>query len=208
MQKPIIKADAITNLTDARYFAAQYVDYIGFDISKISITTINAIKEWIAGAAVVAEVGWLTPLEVIDFVNTSGLNVIQINQFADARTIRLLIQVTVIQEVILEDLQNVAFADTLFATNQLAVDWFLLDYTRNGFAWDSLSPQHREQLRAWCEQYPILLNITHRVEELPDILSSISPKGVCVSGSEEEKVGFKSFDEMNDWFDALEEITT
>lgn len=39
----------ITNLTDARYFAARQVDFLLFDLSYIRIPQILEIQDWIAG---------------------------------------------------------------------------------------------------------------------------------------------------------------
>ena len=55
-----IKASKIENLTDARYFAAQGVEYLGFDLTNIEenqekYRTIHAIKEWVEGVQFVGE---------------------------------------------------------------------------------------------------------------------------------------------------------
>jgi len=56
----IIKAGSITNLTDARFFAAVDIDYIGFCFDPLSPDYISpqtalAIKGWIHGPQIVAE---------------------------------------------------------------------------------------------------------------------------------------------------------
>ena len=45
-------ATQVTNLTDARYFAARGIDYLLFDIDKISLSQILEIKEWVEGPEV------------------------------------------------------------------------------------------------------------------------------------------------------------
>ncbi len=42
-------ASNITNLTDARYFAAYGVDYLLFDLGQISIDSIKEIVDWVSG---------------------------------------------------------------------------------------------------------------------------------------------------------------
>lgn len=59
-ERKIIKAGSITNLTDARFFAAYDVDYIGFCFDPLSPDYISpqnalAIKGWISGPKIVAE---------------------------------------------------------------------------------------------------------------------------------------------------------
>lgn len=55
-----IIATGITNLTDARYFAAMGVDWMGFDLRKeprISIEQMHAIMDWVEGPQWLVEVG-------------------------------------------------------------------------------------------------------------------------------------------------------
>jgi len=47
-----VKASSISNLTDARYFAAWHVDWLGFDLtanglSVLSLPEVKEIKDWI-----------------------------------------------------------------------------------------------------------------------------------------------------------------
>ena len=60
MLSKIVKAGSITNLTDARFFAAYDVDFIGFNFDPKSPDYISpqnalAIKGWITGPKIVAE---------------------------------------------------------------------------------------------------------------------------------------------------------
>ncbi len=56
MSRPKIIAAHITNLTDARYFAAQGVDYLLFDSALISLSGMMEIKEWIEGPAILLRI--------------------------------------------------------------------------------------------------------------------------------------------------------
>ncbi len=53
---PIIAAN-ITNLTDARYFAAQGVDYLLFDLDVLSCDQVLEIKEWVSGPEILLVTG-------------------------------------------------------------------------------------------------------------------------------------------------------
>ena len=48
LTKKVIAAN-ITNLTDARYFAARGVDFLLFDLSQVSLDKVFEIKEWVEG---------------------------------------------------------------------------------------------------------------------------------------------------------------
>lgn len=56
MSRPKIIATQISNLTDARYFAAQGVDFLLFDSSVINIEKMIEIREWIEGPAILLAV--------------------------------------------------------------------------------------------------------------------------------------------------------
>ena len=42
-------ASHVSNLTDARYFAARGVDYLLYDLDEISVEKIAEIQEWVSG---------------------------------------------------------------------------------------------------------------------------------------------------------------
>lgn len=52
MSRPKVIAANITNLTDARYFAAWEVDYILFDLDSLQIDQVKEICDWISGPQV------------------------------------------------------------------------------------------------------------------------------------------------------------
>jgi hypothetical protein len=47
--RPKIIAANITNLTDARYFAAWEVDFLLFDLDVMSLEKVDEIREWVSG---------------------------------------------------------------------------------------------------------------------------------------------------------------
>ena len=60
MYNPQIKASQITNLTDARYFAAWGVEWLGFGLESgqdyfVTTAQMAAIKEWVEGPKMVGE---------------------------------------------------------------------------------------------------------------------------------------------------------
>jgi len=64
LTRRVIAAD-ITNLTDARYFAARGVDYLMFDMAKVALDRIIEIKDWVEGP------------ELILSLDSSSLNLIE-----------------------------------------------------------------------------------------------------------------------------------
>lgn len=49
MLKRKVVASQVTNLTDARYFAARGIDYLLFDLDQVSLDKIIEINEWVEG---------------------------------------------------------------------------------------------------------------------------------------------------------------
>jgi phosphoribosylanthranilate isomerase len=63
-----------------------------------------------------------------------------------------------------------------------------------------------ELLQRACQQYPIFLSLKFTAPQLNGIISALAPAGISLKGGEEEKVGIKSFDELDEIFEELEEL--
>jgi len=78
-----VKASAISNLTDARYFAAWHVDWLGFKFEEqesdaISPHEVMAIQEWIEGPKIVGEFQDLSAAEILDLAKHCDLDVLEV----------------------------------------------------------------------------------------------------------------------------------
>ena len=73
-----------------------------------------------------------------------------------------------------------------------------------GQAFKIVPPFRWEFLQKTCAQYPIILDLECSHEEVEAVLSTLNPAGLNLTGDEEEKVGFKSFDELDEILDRLE----
>ena len=62
----------------------------------------------------------------------------------------------------------------------------------------------KEQLQEICKQYEVFLSIDLTATNVQKILTTIQPLGISVKGGVEEKVGFKSYDELDKIFEVLE----
>jgi phosphoribosylanthranilate isomerase len=82
----------------------------------------------------------------------------------------------------------------------------LLNFDKGGFNWNDV--QNGEILNAgivqdFCQRFPILLGIGIQASELPSMLEYLQPAGLHLLGGEEEKTGVKSFDDVDELFEAL-----
>ncbi len=82
MLRTKVKASSVTNLTDARYFAAWEVYWLGFDLDPhserhVSPTAFEAIREWVDGVEVTGEFNLQSPEEIREAVEVLRLDAVQ-----------------------------------------------------------------------------------------------------------------------------------
>jgi phosphoribosylanthranilate isomerase len=207
MLKTRVKASQITNLTDARYFAARGVEWLGFNLDAgtenfIHPQNIKAIKEWLEGPKLVGEFGMQDNSEINAAVEFLDLDVIQVGMYSDISSLALN-DVTIIKEIVVEKDADYYDLRTTLESNSANVNTFLLNYSKNNISWNSISSK-KNVLKGLCEKHKIILSIDFNLNELNDILESIPIYGLSLKGGGEEKVGYKSFDELDEILDALE----
>jgi len=155
-----IKASQVSNLTDARYFAALGVDYLGFklDLSheeRLSEALFHGIKEWVEGPKIVAEIG-KTPLDLIHQIfNAEDYDVIQ----------------SALPNISSDQITDLSIDSLDELNNCLPSEIYLPDFSP--FREMDLYAQ-KDKLQALCK------------------------------GSMEEKVGFKSYEDLDEFFEIYE----
>lgn len=208
-----VKASAITHLTDARYFAAWETEWLGFFLSpgtaeSVSTQLVAALREWVDGVKICGEFGLATAEDILAAVEVLKLRAIQVGMLTPQDVLKELKGKTeILQEIVVESYIPASELTEMMAERSELVDYFILQCTKGGITWDDIQqgiPFNKEQLLDWAQQFPLLLDI-QLGDQAPDaLLESIPLKGFCVQGGEEEKVGYKSFDELDEFFEALE----
>lgn len=212
MLKTQVKASSVTNLTDARYFAAWEVKWLGFNLDAnaenyIAPVNMKAIKEWVDGVEVIGEFGMQTAAEIEQTAKLLEIETIQVGQFADVELVKSLSKFSIFKEIIVES--TTSETELLDQIESFApyCKHFLLDFDKNGFTWEDLKSDgvlSLELVKKLCSQYSILISINCPASELEDLLAILSPTGISVKGGEEEQVGMKSFDELDEVFEVIE----
>jgi phosphoribosylanthranilate isomerase len=214
MSKLIIKANEIGNLTDARYFSAREVDWLGFSLdsnneNNLPIHQIIAIREWVSGPGIVAEMGTMIEIETIgQVIAILKPDAIQVGPFCNIESLAAAGSTPVIRELI---------PDTFTQLDDYLYEWrawekhlafFLLNLEKNGFSWQQIKNNEPalSRLKQLCSEYEVMLSLVFEQSELAEILSELKPYGLSFNGGTEEKVGMKSFELLDDIFDNLEEI--
>lgn len=196
----LVKASCITNLTDARYFAAKEVAFLGFNLEEdtpdyLEPMYMKAIREWVEGPKVVGEF-LHSPAEVVrEAASFFGLDAVEVSPkiaLAPLEGLEVLLRIPANT-----DQTDRAFQD-LFQAAAPFVEYYILDLT--GTDW-------RIRLPLWqhlCANYPVLLHITEPASALPALIEALQPAGLSLSGGEEEKIGVKLFEDVDEVFDWLE----
>lgn len=209
MLKTKIKASAITNLTDARYFAAWDIEWMGFSLDPgsdhfVDPNTVHAIKEWVEGPQITGEFNLQSAADIQSLVENLNLDAIQVGPFTPVETLMELdTEVPVIKEIVFELATQASEVETILEAHAAQCAYFLFNFDSNGLGLNNL-PVAASWLQEMCAEYPILLSMADLNEQLGTILDDFQPAGLSVRGGEEEKVGYKSFDELDDLFEALE----
>jgi len=197
----LIKASSITNLTDARYFAAKEVHFLGFNLEEgtpgyLDPMYMKAIREWVQGpkitgefdrtpAAVVREAALFYGLDAVQVTHTDGL--------ASLEGLEVILAVPANAEI--------AAMEAIFQA-AVPVHYFLVDFTAVPHAVSLLL----ENAGAWKQlfaTYPVLLHLDAPAAELSSLVDALQPAGLALRGGEEEMVGVKSFDEIDAVFESL-----
>lgn len=206
-----VKASQVTNLTDGRYFAAWEVEWVGFNFelgtgTYVDIQKMKDIREWLEGPKFVGEFGLATVETIRETATFLALDVVQLNHFTDVETAKALSGIPLIKEVlVLKDSDNTNLLEALnaFGTH---VDSFLIDFTKAGISWSEIKEGvylDFEDLKTACANFKVILSVDLTLENLSEVRETLKPYGLNVTGGEEEKVGYKSFDDIDEIIEAL-----
>ncbi|MCB9317139.1 MAG: hypothetical protein H6569_13445 [Lewinellaceae bacterium] len=198
----LIKASTITNLTDARYFAAKEVDFLGFNLEEgtedyLDPIFMKAIREWVEGPKIVGEFGETPAGTVLEAARFFELDVVQVGP---TDNLELLKDLEVI--LTLPASEDPTGLEAIFQKNAPHVAYFLLDFSAQKNAAAKLQ-DHAAAWKKLFSTYPTLLDVNLEADALATLLDQLNPAGLALRGGEEEQVGVKSFDEIDAIFDAL-----
>ncbi len=198
----LLYASTITNLTDARYFAAREVNFLGFNLETgtpgyLDPIYMKAMREWVEGPAITGEFSRSTATTVLEAADFFGLDAVCLRgtHYLDA------LPMFEGRTLLLEIEPGVGLAETERIFEQAApwVKWFILHFSgadaAETAAWQNL-----------FRRYPALLQPEVAAEQLPQLIADYQPAGLLLRGGEEVQVGVKSFDEIEAIFEALERV--
>ena len=209
-----IKASSITNLTDARYFAAWMIDWMGFDLTigsetYVSPQTIQAIHGWVDGVEKIGEFSLQEADEILSAIDMLTLDGVQLGMFTDLATMeKVHKKVPIIKEIVIDQESTSQWLKDHLTQMAPFTDKFLLNFDKNALSWEAVKRSSKikiEDLQDIFQQYPILLSIDVNASNVQEIIEELRPLGLNVKGGDEERVGVKSYDELDQLFEVLEE---
>lgn len=180
-----IKAGNISHLTDARYFAAYGVQWLGFNFIKdqsnaLQLEDAKTIKNWIAGPTIVAEFDKIEVDYIFEICHQLETNWIQIP--GKSELINLLSDYQIIQTFDHNDVSNTNNKD-VFRFNMHSLN----------------------QVNDVLQTNPAaIFKVNDDMELTKNIILKTKLTSIEIQGAHESEVGLKSFDEINDLFDWLE----
>ncbi len=176
MLKIKVIATGVENLTDARYFAAMGVEAVCFDLSAISPESYYAIKEWIEGVQV-----------YVKYTSES--------MDADAVIIDQLETYQADGSMILESSYD-SIRESSLPAGQII---------NEHQAWQEYDQGKQAEIISYAATQSHYLHIPWTKELLEAAVAADEIHGIVVSGGAEEKIGYKSFLELDELFDIVEE---
>lgn len=194
-----IKLNAVTNLSDARYCAGMGVSYIGFcldanNINFLEPSKLNAIAQWIAGVGIIFEFDAFD--EEAYQINSASIapEFIQVNQCEDWNLLTST-AVPIIHRMIFNNNWNELFA----AANNSAAQYILIDNL------DSESILNKsEELATLCDLKQIAISGNIHKDHAVQLVNTYNLWAIAIDGGEEQRIGIKNFDDMADFFEAIE----
>ena len=191
--KTKIAVTSVSNLHDARYCAGMGVNWVSFPIvgeQAVSPSDFEEIVGWITGPELLAEVIGNSEADLSSY-QFDGLFTDQMALFERfSSDVPCFFQIDI-------DAKNSDEVEALLAQVHANAKAILLKSEK------ALADQSADWLSALCQKYSIILSFAFSPEEADKALK-LSPLGLGLTGSEEQKVGLNDFEGLADVLEALE----
>lgn len=204
-----IKAGKITNLSDARYFSAMGVEMLGFCLDPtvdehLTLQTFAPIRGWVEGPVMIAELGFMEPEQLLSTTALIQVDGVQLSMFSQVPDAIYDSEMRVIREIPVENRD-----DKQSLTKKLSAcqheEEVLMDCMAGNLSWPVLQGNSAllAGIVAGCQRYNTILRMDFQPSQLPEILATLPLYGIELLGGAEEKVGFKSYEDLDAVFELL-----
>lgn len=196
--KYFVHVSSINNLSDARYCSGMMVNSLGFDLDKESKTklpleNINEICKWVNGVDFVGEFNNSQSNYINQVINELDFNYISVNISNSIKSIDFDHQKIIVvlpEPNLISPRTNNYLRDNFPESRTLIID----NLTK-----DSIS-----KLELLTDNYEIIINPLETINITKSILNKFD-LGLLLKGSQEIKPGYKDYDSISDYLDAIDE---
>jgi len=200
MLKYKVLANQLMSLADARFFAAQGVDWLSFLLTpghpaSIKPSDLEEIKAWVEGPALVGR--FIQPFrkEIEDAIVLYDLDAIMLDEQTPLDVIQAGFSVTIFKEINLTKdanwVQKLEWAAPF-------VDYFILNIIDQ-------EEVNTKEINELCDIYDIFISEQNN-NLFPKQIEALHPAGLVTNApSQEELVGIKSFEELDSLFEYLQD---
>jgi len=195
-----VKLAGITNLSDARYAAASGIDYLGFCFDTQKKNYIAPIKakemiDWINGCEIVAEFGEQSLEEIQTISDLLKVDLIELeNQILPN-------ELNQFNKPIIKKIDLAKFDLELLEIELESYKSFVKIF--HLYSSESIKTADKKKLISFCDQYKIILGFELRPDNIISTIHSFNPYAINLLGKDEEKIGYKDFDEMNELLELI-----
>ena len=204
MLKTKVIASSIANLTDARYFAAWECEWLGFPLTGEGIDLIKpeevvALKGWVDGVKFIGEFSGSTGEEIVHGAKILELDAVRVDDLTGVDVLMHLEDLIVFKEIEIGANTDLDFLKNLIEQFAPYCEHFVVKT-------NEVSSETFTQIQDFSQQFSeqtFWIDSNIQPSQLDGIIDSAFA-GIVVSGGAEEKVGFKSYDELDEIFEALE----
>lgn len=200
--KTFVKIGGIINLSDARYCSGMYVNLLGFSVEQtsdkyISPAQFSEITGWLSGLEYVGEFETFKTDEVLETLKSyPGISWVE-HQNLDTLIDLKNSGFTLIYKKDLDDVRD----KEVEVSKTLSKAGIIFHVTSGN---ESLSTEDLQVINLLSERCEIILGGGISSENVLDLLTEHTLKGIALTGGKEIKPGLKDFDELADILEKIE----
>jgi phosphoribosylanthranilate isomerase len=204
-----IWANHLNNLTDARYFAAWNAAYISFQLDEnaenyLAPNVAEGIRGWVEGPKIVGSFGLAqTPETVRAMATTLRLDAVQVSHFYDVSALSGL---EIVMEIAIDEHTASSELEAILSRNAPFVHSFVFNFIKNNLTLSQMQfgePIDWDYLSDVFSRFPVWLYFNIKPDDIA-VLNDFPLQGIVLQGGEEERVGVKAFDELDEILETIE----
>lgn len=205
--KTFVKVSSITNLSDARYFAVYPVHWLSFEANSISTKylpkqKIQEIVGWLEGPKYCLQVAGLNEAEIEEATSGLPIDGLELSEEQQLNTTEF----TIFRRLLINTHSTIEEIETRMNSVE-NTDYFILDFLINDVPVEQLfndsSSLSIRDLSHLAKAKKIIIAGHFTAEQIAQFLE-FNLLGIDLLGGEEEKVGLRAFDDIQDVMEELE----